>query len=41
MTRHSSRQIVILVSPFIRLPFETLGDIMMPLTMQLAVGDRF
>ena len=43
MTRHFSRQIVTLVSPFIYLPFEfeTLDDIMVPVTLQLAVRDHF
>jgi len=36
MTRYFSRQIVALVSPVIHLPFGTLGDIFMPVTVQLA-----
>ena len=41
MTRYFSRQIVTLVSPFIQLPFGNLADIMMPVTVQLAVRDHF
>jgi hypothetical protein len=36
-----SRQVVALISPIIHLPFGTLGDIFMPVTVQLAVRNHF
>ena len=35
-----SRQVVALISPIIHLPFGTLGDIFMPVTVQLAVRNH-
>jgi len=36
-----SHQVVALISPVIHLPFGTLGDIFIPVTVQVAVRNHF
>jgi len=41
ITRYLSRQVMVLVSGWTYLPYGTLGDIVLPMTAQLAVRNHF